>query len=214
MDNRTCSISGCGRAAETRGWCKRHYQNWRTTGDPVGRWDKPLDVRLRMVGWTITPAGCWEWNGKRNVGNYGAFSAKRLGYVDAPAHRVVYEWLVEPIPEGLLLRHKCDNPPCVNPDHLIPGTDADNTRDSIERGRFYAQRMTYCRSGLHDLTLPGARIARGCRECRRAASRRYEARKRQKRMAGRNGALLRRRAGDALRRRNASRAPVAAIGER
>lgn len=181
MANRTCSVEGCGRAPRARGWCERHYENFRRTGDPVSSYDKPLGVRLSQIGWTVTPAGCWEWNGPRNAYNYGSFSAKRLGYEKAPAHRAVYEWLVEPIPDELLLRHKCDNPPCVNPDHLIPGTAADNSRDSIERGRFYAQNMTYCRSGQHDLTLPGARIARGCRECKRASDRRYEERKRAKR---------------------------------
>lgn len=184
MANRTCSVSGCGRPVRAGGWCKRHYKNFTATGDPVSLIDKPLDVRLRQVGWTITPAGCWEWNGKRNAYNYGTFNAKRLGYEDARAHRVVYEWLAGPIPDGLILRHTCDNPPCVNPAHLIPGTYADNTRDSMERGRFYAQKLTYCRKGLHDLSLPGARIKRGCAECRQAGRRREKERNRQAKREG------------------------------
>lgn len=94
-----------------------------------------LDERLRGIGWTVTQSGCWEWKGPRNKAGYGVFNARALGHERTPAHRVMYEHLVGPIPEGLLVRHHCDNPPCVNPEHLAPGTYADNTRDRVERGR-------------------------------------------------------------------------------
>jgi hypothetical protein len=82
------------------------------------------------------PDECWEWPGHRSVhGNYG-----RIG--DARAHRVVYERYVGPIPGRLQVRHTCDNPPCVNPRHLLLGTVADNMADRSARGRTYRPKLT------------------------------------------------------------------------
>ena len=77
---------------------------------------------------------CMEWPGTRISKGYGSvFSrvTKRPVYM----HRVVYEAAFGPIPDGMCVRHKCDNPPCCNPNHLEVGTHADNMRDMAERGR-------------------------------------------------------------------------------
>lgn len=88
---------------------------------------------FRHRGWTIVPeTNCWEWGGWIDHNGYGRFPYKKKSLF---AHRVSYEVFVGTIPDGLLIRHKCDNPPCMNPDHLETGTQADNIRDMIERGR-------------------------------------------------------------------------------
>jgi hypothetical protein len=90
------------------------------------------DGALRWHGWTVTSAGCWEFGGPRNSGGYGKL---RFAGKHPAAHRLAYEAWVGSIPNGLVVRHRCDNRPCVNPQHLELGTVADNNRDRAERGR-------------------------------------------------------------------------------
>lgn len=74
---------------------------------------------------------CWIWTG-RTYRKYGAYSHKGKKY---RAHRAVWESIHGAIPVGMVICHKCDNPSCVNPDHLFIGTQADNVRDCKEKGR-------------------------------------------------------------------------------
>lgn len=76
---------------------------------------------------------CWIWKGaKRGKTTYGLciFRGKKQS-----AHRVSYQINIGPIPEGLEICHRCDNPSCVNPAHLFAGTHTDNMRDMSRKGR-------------------------------------------------------------------------------
>ena len=77
-----------------------------------------------------TDTQCWEWRGAKNPRGYGRVAGHRK-----MAHRVAYELVCGPIPPGKLLRHKCDNPACCNPKHLVPGSHQDNMTDMVARKR-------------------------------------------------------------------------------
>lgn len=75
---------------------------------------------------------CWEWTAAKNEKGYGVFG---VGKETDKAHRISYRIFVGDIPSGMFLLHSCDNPGCVNPNHLRPGTNSENVQDMISRGR-------------------------------------------------------------------------------
>lgn len=93
-----------------------------------------MTLREKLKAYSrVTPSGCWEWQRGKTHQGYGCISIGRQR--QAYAHRVSYFVFNGPISEGLLVRHKCDNPSCVNPEHLEIGTQVDNMQDCKERGR-------------------------------------------------------------------------------
>lgn len=112
------------------------------------------------------PDGCWEWKGSittHSRGGYGVIYLRKVDGVQktARAHRVAYEMLTGPIPEGLVIDHLCRNRSCVNPAHMEAVTDEENKL----RGHASA-RKTKCIHG-HELTAENTiHDHRGWRKCR------------------------------------------------
>lgn len=99
----------------------------------------PIEERLwRKVDkngplWNGTP--CWLWTGACDTKGYGHLGTGGAGGKTIKACRVAYELTVGIIPEGLGILHHCDNPACVNPEHLFTGTQTVNLQDMTDKGR-------------------------------------------------------------------------------
>lgn len=93
-----------------------------------------LPVNIEKFVMPEPMSGCWIWLGALGTDGYGMGWDGELKKTIV-AHRLVYQILVGPIPSGKLLLHRCDNPCCVNPDHMFVGTTADNNRDCKAKGR-------------------------------------------------------------------------------
>ena len=112
-----------------------HYQRFKKYGNPLGGTKNHAPPEERFLRFVVKTDACWKWSGKKNNG-YGVLSkgSKKDGYF--LAHR--FSWELhnkQSIPDGMFVMHKCDNPECCNPEHLIIGTPKENTQDMIAKGR-------------------------------------------------------------------------------
>lgn len=116
----------------------------------------------------VTSSGCWEYTGARNNKGYGKCM---FGQKEISAHRLSAAVnLGLDLSSGLQACHDCDNPPCFNPDHLFIGTQSDNVRDCVAKGRQKEIKKTHCASG-HPYSGANLRIAKnGKRICRTCAN--------------------------------------------
>lgn len=132
-------------------------------GSAKREWERSGEVSTR---------DCVEWDGALHRDGYGRVGKKRIAL-----HRLVWEENFGTIPEGLCVLHRCDNPSCINVDHLFLGTQRDNNQDRIRKGRTLHGRehpnskKTHCPRG-HELrgeNLDRHALRRGkrcCRTCR------------------------------------------------
>ncbi|MEU3432348.1 HNH endonuclease signature motif containing protein [Streptomyces sp. NPDC006863] len=180
---RICIADACGRGGKlVRGMCARCYRRWL---DVTPKAERGLPPRFTVqFGDRVAKThehGCWLWTGPRDRKGYGRWGKKL-------AHRHSWQEANGPIPEGMWILHHCDNPPCVNPAHLYPGTVVENVRDAVIRGRICSPpRKTHCPKG-HELSGRNRLIvkcgryeAQRCRECDNERSRKRQAAQRQAR---------------------------------
>jgi hypothetical protein len=129
-----------------------------TTEERIHRFWLRVDVR--------GPDDCWIWKRGRTAAGYGQFGiAQRKGY----AHR--FSWIIAngPIPAGMHILHRCDNPPCVNPAHLLLGTHDENMKDAARKGRVHPGEL----HGMAKLTDAAVREIRGSTEYLYVLAQRY-----------------------------------------
>ena len=165
---RPCSIEGCEKFVNARGMCSMHYRRWRIHSDPLvsrvhyGGLEERFWPKVRKTD------GCWEWLANRTKSGHGHIGTGGANPKKVYAHRVAYELLIGPIPDGLELDHICRNPGCVNPAHL----EAVTHRENVLRGfspTAHNARKTHCKRG-HEFTDANTYVSpsggRYCRACR------------------------------------------------
>lgn len=132
---KTCSVATCITRVLAKGLCSKHYDRQRAHGsldDPRPSFEERFWTKVRKNDGDQ----CWEWLAGRDKDGYGMFSiGPRAIARSHGAHRV--SWMLEfgMPPSKFQVLHTCDNPPCVRPDHLFLGTNADNIRDMVAKGR-------------------------------------------------------------------------------
>ena len=93
-----------------------------------------MNVATRLLEYSnVSASGCWEWMRNRHSHGYGRL---RVNGIWLRAHRVSWETFRGPIGDGLHVLHTCDNPCCINPNHLFLGTAKENMADMVKKGRW------------------------------------------------------------------------------
>jgi HNH endonuclease len=135
----------------------------------------------RVWRYVTVAEGCWLWTGCLSTAGYAKIGKGSRGEGWIGAHRVVYEALVGPIPDGLVIDHLCRNRACVNPAHMEVVTQCENTLRG-ESPMAQQKRRTHCPEGhayTPDNTVVDKQGKRRCRTCKVVYLRNYRARRRE-----------------------------------
>ena len=135
------------------------------------RGERRMSAEARFWNKVDKSGNCWVWTAHHNPDGYGRF---RIGDKFYSAHRVAWEKENGPIPAGMCVLHRCDNPPCVRVSHLFLGTNSDNVQDCLQKGRHPNAQKTHCPRGHRyneenttTYQRPGRSPERQCRVCNR-----------------------------------------------
>ncbi len=139
---RLCGIDGCDRKYSAKGLCAWHYLRFKRNGDPNIAKNRWTDHYFSLEDYLNKnhqkhSNGCWIWIGNKTQKGYGwtgSYSeAKKFKIYRA--HRLSYHFYKNEIPDGMFVLHSCDNPSCINPEHLFLGTHEDNMKDRELKNR-------------------------------------------------------------------------------
>lgn len=135
---KTCAVPGCQNKYCAKGYCQKHWLRVHKHGDPSvvlpGNRPDPLPAGPRLAARSEWRGDCLIYTAGR-TGKNGGHAQMRFNGKNVNVHRIAWILAYGPIPDGMVVRHRCDVPRCVNVAHLELGTIADNNRDRVERGR-------------------------------------------------------------------------------
>lgn len=152
-----CTIEGCDKPIEAKGYCPMHYQRQRIHGSVHHTRHQETRSEMESRFWQKVQesSGCWLWQGRIGKAGYGVFYYQNREH---RAHRLAYELNVAAIPDGMVIDHACHTLACVKPDHLRLATVKQNAENrkganrggksgirgvSLHRGRWWLGRVTH-----------------------------------------------------------------------
>jgi hypothetical protein len=127
MTHRTCTVNGCDKKHEARGYCKMHLRRVQRHGDPAGGRRKYKTPEESFIARRCEDGACLVWGGHLDDDGYGLLWIGK-GYL---AHRYAWERVNGPIPEGMLIDHRCHNHACVRIEHLRLATRKQNAENVL-----------------------------------------------------------------------------------
>jgi len=146
LGNKLCET--CGRTFQRKPkssdaeWADKSFCSLACSND--AKKDKPLHLRFWEYAGVSDGNQCWKWHGTTDDRGYGRISFRTQ---KIKAHRVSYELRYGPIPDGFVICHACDNPNCVNPNHLYADTQKANMQDASRKGRLNPKSLKNLRPG-------------------------------------------------------------------
>ena len=129
-----CNHKGCNDDQKSKGYCLRHYKLFWKYGSTEERGARHASPQERFFRYAEKSDGCWNWSGYKDKDGYGTITVKGKNGKNGPirAHRFSLMVHGREVQNDDLVLHRCNNPSCVNPDHLYIGDHKQNMQDRID----------------------------------------------------------------------------------